>query len=185
MCLFKCLSGLRECQALRGTRHLRAQGSPTGLPQPRPGPSGSPSGPWCPRQPPEQPGDTGPLGTEAVLATAAGDQGGVCGSVYVATVPSARPPPTPTRRRPHPCSYSVPRPWHRPGGHDGTGTIAWLVVSGTQKCAFTSPTRPRLCPPGAVRVPLRCCVFLGQVPNSTAAGPDRSPWLGVGFKIFY
>lgn len=49
---------------------------------------------------------------------------------------------------PIPPSPSTQRPWLRPGGRDGAETMAWLVVSGGHKRAFTSP-QDRAVPPGA------------------------------------
>lgn len=148
MCLFKCLLGPRERPALRGTQHLRAQGSPTGLPQPRPGPPEAPQDCGVRISPLSSQETRGPWGRRQSWPRQLGTKGECVGQSTWPQSPAPAPP-TPTRRRPHPGSYSVPRPWHRPGGRDRTGTIAWLVVSGTQKCAFTSPTRPGLCPPGA------------------------------------
>ena len=56
---------------------------------------------------------------------------------------------------PVPPSPSTQRPWHRPGGREGAGTIARLVVSGGHKHAFTSP-QDRVCAAWRQREQAQC-----------------------------
>lgn len=94
--------------------------------------------------------------------------------------PAPRPPgvaatPDPSQRAPRPAQGgrgaralrhpACTAPWHWPRGRGGAGTITQLVVAGAHKRAFTSPTSPGLCPPGA---------RLGRVPLRPTAAPARS-----------
>lgn len=94
--------------------------------------------------------------------------------------PAPRPPgvaatPDPSQRAPRPAQGgrgaralrhpACTAPWHWPRGRGGAGTITQLVVAGAHKRAFTSPTSPGLCPPGA---------RLGRVPLRPTAAPAGS-----------
>lgn len=73
--------------------------------------------------------------------------------------------------------------YRAPGTALGAGTIARLVVSGTQKFAFTSPTRPGLCPPGArgnrPRAQLGKMLLWPTHPRSGQHGPEPTLQGGV------
>lgn len=88
-----------------------------------------------------------------------------------------------TSSDPFPAVDAVRSPWHRPGGRKGAGTIAQLVVSGTQKYAFTSPQArvcARLVPEGSGPGPSwgRCFGGLGPAAGSRAQPLRRGPSAG-------
>lgn len=77
--------------------------------------------------------------------------------------PGGRPP------GPHPAGPFCPAPWHHPGERGRAGTIAWLVVSGGHKPAFTSP-QPRVCAAWRQREQAQCPAGEDAAPATPPAG---------------
>ena len=168
------------CAFVYVSRCLSGPGVHPAGPQPRPDRFRASRGP---SQPPEEQRGPGPPGTERPPRPLHLGAGGGVGLRLRGHSPQATEGGGDhTSSDPFPAVDAVRSPWHRPGGRKGAGTIARLVVSGTQKYAFTSPQArvcARLVPEGSGPGPSwgRCFGGLGP-----AAG-SRAPSLGGGARV--